>query len=94
MAKINFPIGRLVYTIGIEDELEKRTFTSAEIIACLARHLKGDWGDLEPDDIATNNDSVENGGMLLSVYTINKSTIWIKTEWDRSVTTILLPSEY
>lgn len=37
-----------------------------------------------------------SGDRLLAVYTQKNTdvTIWIITEWDRSVTTILFPNEY
>lgn len=37
----------------------------------------------------------ENNDRILAVYKYNDTTtIWIITEWDRSVTTVLFPSEY
>ena len=61
----------------------------------LQRHATGDWGDLCTDDINANNDALQYGDRLLSSYVISESCkVWIITEWDRSVTTILLPSEY
>jgi hypothetical protein len=66
----------------------------------LARHLSGDWGDMGYEDKAANNAAVRNGERVMSVYTVanaetgETSTVWFITEWDRSVTTILLPSEY
>lgn len=62
----------------------------------LKRHLSGDWGDMDAHDRAANDRALKHGGRLFSQYRIpNKSlTIWIITEADRSVTTILLPEEY
>lgn len=67
----------------------------SEVIAALARHACGDWGEVDSEDWAANNRSLEDGTRLLSAYTSPDGTrFWIITEWDRSVTTILLPSEY
>ena len=42
-----------------------------------------------------NELSVEKGFRILSAYTLTAGVkIWIITEADRSVTTLLLPSEY
>jgi hypothetical protein len=64
--------------------------------ACfLARHAIGDWGDLEPTDVAENEHSVAHGFRLLSSYqTSAGEKLWIITEADRSATTLLLPEEY
>ena len=61
----------------------------------LARHVVGDWGDLDEDDRAENELSIREGFRLLSAYHLRDGTrIWIITEADRSSTTVLLPSEY
>jgi hypothetical protein len=61
----------------------------------LTRHFSRDWGDVDADDWKENNWSLENGCRLLSSYRTNAGErLWIITEADRSVTTILLPEEY
>jgi hypothetical protein len=61
----------------------------------LKRHLAGDWGDLGDEDKKTNDQAVIFGNRILSSYNLPKGhKVWIITEWDRSVTTFLLPSEY
>jgi hypothetical protein len=46
-------------------------------------------------DKAANEAAVEHGFRILSAYRLADDTrIWIITEADRSVTTILLPEEY
>ena len=53
-------------------------------------------GNLCPDDAKINDKAVKNGDdRILAMYEDEKyGKIWIITEWDRSVTTILFPSEY
>ena len=64
-------------------------------ITLLARHLAGDWGSLPVEDVQLNDLALKSEGRLLSSYLIGPNTrIWIITEWDRSVTTFLLPEEY
>ena len=63
----------------------------------LDRHQSGDWGDICTEDFGLNDQALEPGneGRLLSVYNYEgEPKFWIITEWDRSVTTILLPEEY
>jgi hypothetical protein len=61
----------------------------------LKRHVSGDWGELDDEDERENDRSVEQGYRILSAYRLGDGTrIWIITEADRSVTTLLLPEEY
>src|SRR5437660_6545890 len=61
----------------------------------LRRHQCGDWGDLNPDDWATNDQALRDGSRVLSAYRLpTGERLWIVTEWDRSATTLLLPQEY
>lgn len=87
-----FPIGRLCITAGAIKALEKSNERTDTFVS---RHRLGDWGDVDEEDKATNDRAVKEGGRLLSSYRLSNSTaIWIITEADRSVTTILLPEEY
>lgn len=61
----------------------------------LARHQRGDCGDLDVEDRAANEDAVACGERVLSAYRMPSGTrVWIITEADRSVTTILRPEDY
>lgn len=83
-----FPLGQVVATPGALD-------LDTNFHPFLCRHQCGDWGDLDVQDQAENNFSVENGLRILSAYhTPEGAKFWIVTEADRSTTTILLPSEY
>ena len=85
-----FPLGRLVCTPGIEDEVPL-----TEVAAALDRHLAGDWGEVDEEDRAENDLSLRAGFRLLSVYRAQHGVkFWVITEADRSATTVLLPSEY
>jgi hypothetical protein len=87
-----FQPGRLVMTPGAEKVLLESDQTPFEF---MNRHLLGDWGDLCPEDIEENELSLKEGYRILSAYhTLSTEKIWVITERDRSVTTILLPSEY
>ena len=59
------------------------------------RRAEGDWGDVCKEDWAENDEALKHERRLLSSYrTKHGVRFWIITEWDRSVTTILLPLEY
>ena len=60
----------------------------------LARHAAGDWGDLCAFDRRQNEIALREGHRLLSSYLVGEGKIWIITEADRFVTTILLPEDY
>ena len=85
-------LGATYATPGALAALEAAQQTSAEFFS---RHEAGDWGEVCPEDWAENDLSVREGFRLLSAYTLKTGVkIWIITEADRSVTTILLPDEY
>jgi hypothetical protein len=87
-----FPLGRVVATPGALRALEQANQSPFEF---LERHQAGDWGELCEEDKRENEFSVHNGFRILSAYrTGNDVKIWIITEADRSVTTVLLPHEY
>jgi len=88
-----FPTGQIVATPGALALLEQANKTPLEFVS---RHLRGDWGDdLCQDDKTENELSLKHGFRLLSSYRVTETeTLWVITEADRSVTTVLLPSEY
>jgi len=92
MSAARFSLGRVVATPGVLEALHE---AGQEPLTFLARHVTGDWGDLDEHDRRENEFAVEHGFRILSAYTLSSGTrIWIITEADRSVTTLLLPSEY
>jgi len=89
-ANKKFETGRLIVTMGIAADIK-----IPEVNAALLRHVNGDWGCIPKEDAISNDESIKGGGRILSAYYSNKGLIfWIITETDRSVTTVLLPSEY
>lgn len=85
-----FRPGNIVATPGVLDALEQN---GQSPLAFLERHVMGDWGELPPEDVAENDRALMYGSRLFSSYRMADGTkLWIITEWDRSVTTLLLPS--
>lgn len=93
-AKPLFSLGRVLMTPTAQAALEQRG-TPALVQTMLNRHVLGDWGDVCAEDSANNDQALQNGERLLSVYRVDDQlTLWVVTEWDRSHTTILLPEDY
>jgi hypothetical protein len=51
-------------------------------------------GNLCPFDRRQNEIALRNGYQVFSSYETTAGRVWVITEADRSVTTILLPEEY
>ena len=60
----------------------------------LRRHMSGDWGDLPEEDKRENDQAILNCDRVVSAYNVAGGRVWVITEYDRSATTVLLPSEY
>jgi len=87
-----FPLGRVVATLGALKAIEDADQTPDEFLDC---HHEGDWGNIDPKDRRANDRALTEGTRLISAYkTAKREVIWIITEADRTVTTILLPDEY
>jgi hypothetical protein len=85
------PLGRVVATPGA---LKLFMEAGGHPFDLLARHVTGDWGELCAFDRRQNEIALREGLRVLSSYEISAGKVWIITEADRSITTILLPEEY
>ena len=87
-----FPPGQIVATpaaLALLDQINKSP------LEFISRHLRGDWGDLYQEDRTENELSLKHGFRLMSSYQVSDTEkLWVITEADRSVTTLLLPEEY
>jgi hypothetical protein len=78
--------GALGAFVGALDEVPSKYLT---------RHANGDGGELSESDRRANEYAFTHGLRVLSAYTLSSGEkIWVVTEADRSMTTILLPEEY
>ena len=96
-----FNPGRMVCTRGVEDRRCMDFGFFGFVDESIARHLRGDWGDLCLEDKEMNDEAIaaeqrgEPTDSLFSMYRYDDGTeIYIITEWNRSVTTVLFPEEY
>ena len=96
-AKPLFDLGQVLVTCGVYGEIKDNAAFGFFVADCLQQHQAGIWGVICAEDKKLNDDSLANGGRLLSSYEmpdVRNGKIWIITEWDRSATTILFPDEY
>lgn len=90
-----FKCGQIVTTPGVLEKLHH-----GEILSALARHVTGDWGDCDPADAEANEQALEHGSRIFSVYHSDSGVkFWVITEavgddGKRASTCVLLPSEY
>ena len=85
-----FQLGKFMMTRGVADG----EFALDELLKLIHRHVTGDFGEIDEEDRQENLLSIREGFRIMSAYTINDTKLWILTEADRRVTTILLPEEY
>jgi hypothetical protein len=87
-----FELGATKGTIGAVTAMKTLGIDPSDL---LSRHVTGDWGDLSTHDRIMNEEAVRDGLRIMSVYPFpNGVRLYIITEADRSMTTVLLPSEY
>lgn len=84
-----FPLGDIVITTNAQNRLDP-----ADVELGLARHAQGDWGEVCPDDAASNDHGAKHGGMILSAYRSKDQCFWIITDAGHATTTVLMPEDY
>lgn len=90
--QVRFTLGKCVATPGAIQALMSAGQTPFEF---LSRHVRGDWGEIPPEDWEENEFSLTRELRILSAYrTRTGERLWVITEADRSLTTLLLPEEY
>lgn len=88
-----FELGQILATPAALEVLEANNLLPQQLIR---KHMSGDWGVLAEADAQANNNALREGqeDRILSSYPVGDGKVWVITEWDRSATTILLPSDY
>ena len=100
MASSSFPMGRIVSTSSIRSLMSSDLSFHTFIYTSLMRHEEGDWGEVCEEDHESNEMALVTGHRLFSVYqcstkhSFHGDRIYIITEADRSVTTVMWPREY
>lgn len=87
-------LGTVVTTQGIANAMQESNAFKQEIERAFTRYSNGDWGDTCKEDKESNDRAEEMQTRVVALYHTSKGDVFIITEWDRSVTTILFASEY
>jgi hypothetical protein len=87
-----FPLGQIVATPAALEAIQEAGQTPDFF---LAKHVQGDWGEVDDEDKRANEEALVSGERLLSAYrTLKNERIWVITEADRSSSCLLLSSDY
>jgi len=93
-----FSIGQCVATPGALEALQAAEISPLQF---LARHARGDWGDLSEGDKELNDEALTDGSRIFSAYDLpgQDQKIWIITEAEgdnghRSSTCIMMADGY
>lgn len=91
-----FELGELVMSRAVHNSTKESGAFSEYVWDNIRRFARQDWGDLDEEDTARNHKALssEVPGQILAIYKHEEHpTIWIITEADRSLTTVLFPNE-
>ena len=95
-----FELGRIVITPKAAASIAR---SGQEPSFFLEKHSRIDQGILNDEDHALNLEAIKPGGpadwpacsrVFTAFKTLLGDKMWVITEWDRSVTTILTPDDY
>lgn len=94
---------RVVMTNGVNYLVERGEIQDKDLLSALLKFNSDDWGILCNEDKEFQNELLKNPNSkyedrFMGVYMINENKIWIMSEYDYSIKslliTILLPEEY
>ena len=97
MSKAKIDMGEVFVTVGINVKMDQSDTFSRDVVLSLHKFESGDWGDTSEEDALLNDRSVQDGTMdIMGAYETTEGRIWIKTDKmpDKTITTVLFPSEY
>ncbi|CAN7761597.1 hypothetical protein LJR039_007123 [Pseudorhodoferax sp. LjRoot39] len=88
-----FALGRIVMTQGVDALVQAGVIDPPLLYVLL--HVVGDWSEMSFEDRRHNLQAVLDEDRIVSAFQVTDAVkIYVITEGDRSVTTLLLPSEY
>lgn len=105
MKKTKVQTGTVVMSGEVAAMIEANDQFAEFCTACMGRYAAADWGEMDPEDLAENDKALSEGYRILASYKFPEGMehdgqlgpddkLWIITEHDRSVTTLLFPSDY
>lgn len=92
MSKFN--IGMQVTSRSVFEEMQDNSQFSKDVSKAFTQYINGNWGIVCKEDAEMNEAAIKYGGRIFAKYNTCIGAIYIITEADRSVTTILFPDEY
>lgn len=89
-----FSLGKTIISSEVCNLVETNKISTLDIATMISNHNIGEWGTVSEITKLNNEDSIINkNSTILSRYVLNDITFWVLTEYDHSVTTVLLPHE-
>lgn len=90
-----FPMGQMVCTKAVnEDLINGNDDLGLMVQKCLYMYGQCNWGVTCKEDGILNDEAVIAGTRIVAKYEIEHHEIFIVTEWDRSITTVMFCREY
>jgi hypothetical protein len=102
ITKSSFETGKLLHTASVNDTAKSNPLFALFLMQCINRHRNNDWGNCCKAVWESNDLALQKNNRIISIYHLPidlksihpDERLWVITEWDRSYTTILFPSEY
>lgn len=93
MKRLNY--GELYRTGKVEKLMKSDDRFHSFVAISFGRYLTHNWGNVPDPMLFMNNEALEHeDNPIVGIYTEGNYSIVIKTEWDRSRTTIMMKEEY
>ena len=81
-------------TKSLKEKFEQDEEFAIQILECMAKFLKHDWGITCKEDCKHNDRSVKTGDSIVAKYETKLGNIFIITEKGQEITNILFTNEY
>lgn len=92
---MTFNTGTLYITAGVDTLINDDQNFAKFVLESWKKYKACDWGDLPKEDMKMNDSAVKNNDdRIVARYNYDGHDIYIITEYDRSITTILFTFEY
>jgi len=93
--KPKFKMGDVVITEEIDRLIKSFPKFKNYVCKCVERHSECDWGNMEEAEKKENRFAIKHGERIFSAYKSDRyPNIFVVTERDRSITTVLCAEEW
>lgn len=95
MIAVNKPLFRLGQLVATPGAIHSLGEAGQSVWEYVSRHVQGDYGELDAEDLQANEDAITHGERILSAYTLRTGQrLYVITEADRSSTCVLRVEDY